>query len=124
MVARRFPNSEHQSDRLGPQATGDEGQRLEGGVVEPLRVVGDADQRLRLGGVGQQRRERRARRGTDPGTPRPETERRPKCVALRSGEAVEMGEKRRAQLVQAGERELISDSTPTARAMRHPPRCP
>ena len=45
-----LPNREHQSDRLSPQPPGDEGQRLEGGIVEPLRVVGDADQRLHLSG--------------------------------------------------------------------------
>ena len=40
----RFPRSEHEPDRLGPQAMADERERLRGGLVKPLRVVDDTQQ--------------------------------------------------------------------------------
>ena len=45
----------HDRDPFGEQAAGDETENLSGGVVEPLRVVDDADERLLLGDLGEQR---------------------------------------------------------------------
>ena len=44
----------HQGDPLGMEAPADETQNLRGGMVEPLRVVDDADERLLLGDLGEQ----------------------------------------------------------------------
>ena len=53
LVADAGTRCAHQRDPLGEQATGDESEDLCGGLVEPLRVVHDADQRLLLGDVCQ-----------------------------------------------------------------------
>ena len=42
----RFALDEHDRDGFGEQAAGDEPEHLRGGVVEPLQVVDDAQQRL------------------------------------------------------------------------------
>ena len=55
VVADPRPRGAHDRDPLGEQAAGDEPQDLRRGVVEPLRVVDDADQRLLLGDLGEQR---------------------------------------------------------------------
>ena len=54
LVADARTRGAHQRDPLGEQATADKGKDLCGGLVEPLRVVHDADQRLLLGGVCQE----------------------------------------------------------------------
>ena len=48
----------HQRDALREEAPGDETKDLGGGLVEPLRVVHEADQRLLLGGVCQKAQRR------------------------------------------------------------------
>ena len=50
-ISHRRARGEHQRDGLRQQAAGDERERLPRGLVEPLRVVDQADQRLLLGGV-------------------------------------------------------------------------
>jgi hypothetical protein len=50
----RVTDGEHERDRLGEQSPRDESQHRAGRVVEPLQVVDDAQQRLLLGGGGQQ----------------------------------------------------------------------
>ena len=55
MVADARARRTDERDALGEEAPGDEPQDLDGGVVEPLRVVDDADQRLVLGDLGEQR---------------------------------------------------------------------
>jgi hypothetical protein len=55
-----FPRSEHEPNRLGQQAPSHERQRLRRGIIEPLGVVDDAQQRTRL---------RRLREQTDCGQP-------------------------------------------------------
>ena len=74
---------EHQSHPLGQEASRHERERLHGHPIEPLRVVDDADERLLLGGVGQQAQDGQAdqeaiRRGTGA-----HAERRVQRVALR-----------------------------------------
>ena len=75
-------------------------------MVEPLRVVHEADERLRLGDVREQRQDREPdqervgpRHGTEP-------KRRLQRVALRSGKGIHVAEQRRAELVQRRERQL------------------
>ncbi len=50
----RRPSREHQRDRLRQQAAPDESEYLSRGLVEPLRVVHDAQHRLFLRGLGHQ----------------------------------------------------------------------
>ena len=50
----RFPRREDEPHRFGEQAAGDEGERLRRGLIEPLRVVDDAQQRASLGRLGEE----------------------------------------------------------------------
>jgi hypothetical protein len=45
---------EHEPHRLGQQAAGDEAERQRRGLVQPLRVVDDAQKGTFLRGLGQQ----------------------------------------------------------------------
>ena len=85
-----------------------------GGVVEPLRVVDDADQRLLLGDLGQQRQRGEPDQepvGRRAGAPAEHGRER---VALRGGEPVEVIEHRGAELVEAavGQLDLRLDARP------------
>jgi hypothetical protein len=89
-------------DPLGEETAGHEPQDLRRGVVEPLRVIDDADQRLLLGDLGEQRQRGQPHQepvGRGAGAA---AEHRRECVALRSGQPAEMVQHRRAELVQAG----------------------
>jgi hypothetical protein len=50
----RFARREHQPHPLGPQAPRHEGQRECGGLIQPLRVIDDAQDRTLLGNFGQE----------------------------------------------------------------------
>ena len=56
----RLADGEDDRDPLGEQAARHEPERLRGGLVEPLEVVHETQQRLRLGRLGQQRQRRQA----------------------------------------------------------------
>jgi hypothetical protein len=71
-------------------------------VVEPLRVIDEADQRLLLGDLGEQRQRGQPYQepvGRGAGAA---AEHRRERVALRTGQPAEPVQHRRAQLVQAG----------------------
>ena len=70
-------------------------------MVEPLRVVDDADQRLLLGDVGEQRQRGQADQEPVGRSAGAEAEHRRERVALRGGKRLEVLEHRRAELVQA-----------------------
>ena len=63
-------------DRLGQQATGDEGQRQRGGLIQPLRVIDDAQQRTLLADRCEQAQHRQ-RDEKPQGQPAETTHRRP-----------------------------------------------
>ena len=97
---------EDQCDRLGQQPSGDEGKCLHRHLVEPLRVVDDAEQRLIGSGGGHQAQH---------GQPDQESVRRRSATAaecdvqrfaLGFRKFVEVIEQRRAQLLQTGEGEF------------------
>ena len=96
----------HQRDLLGQQAAGHEPEDLRGGVVEPLGVIDDADQRLGLGDLGQQRQGGQPDQEPVRGVPLAQPERRAERIALRARQTVEVLQHRCAQLMQPGEREL------------------
>jgi len=102
----RLAHREDQDDRLGRQAARDERERLRRGLVEPLRVVHHAYQRLLLGDVGQQAQQSQPDQEAVGGVAGLQAERRAERVALWSGQAIEPVEERRTQLVQPSEREF------------------
>ena len=59
-----FPHREDQQHRFGEESPSDELQRVTGGLVEPLRVVDQTDQRLRRRRPRPGASTRRGRRGT------------------------------------------------------------
>ena len=105
-VPRCARGHEHDRDRLREQPAGDERQRERGFLVEPLRIVDRAEKRLLVGRI----REQAERREADDEAIRclavADPERHAHCLALGVGQAVEPVEHRRAELVQAGKREL------------------
>ena len=58
LVADPCPGGAHDRHPLGEEPAGDERQDLRRGLIEPLRVLDDADERLLLGDVGEQRQGR------------------------------------------------------------------
>ena len=106
VVADARARCAHERDPLGKEAAGDEPEDLRGGIVEPLRVVDDADERLLLGDLGEQRQRGEPNQesvGRRAGAP---TEHGCERVALGGGQAVEVIQHRRAELVDAAVGEL------------------
>ena len=106
VVATARARRAHDRDPLGEQAAGDETENLRGGVVEPLRVVDDADERLLLGDLGEQRQrgqpdEEAVRRGALRSVRTPSRAHR---AAGRAG--VESIQHRRAELMEPAVRQL------------------
>ena len=93
-------------DRLGQQPPGDEAERLHRHLVEPLRVVDDAEQRLVVGGGGHQAQHGQPDQETVRGLPGAAAERDVQRLALRFRQFIEVVHQRRAQLLQPGECEL------------------
>jgi hypothetical protein len=111
----RLAGREHDADRLRQEATGDEGERERRGLIQPLRVIDDTQQRALLGHLREQAQHRQShdeaiRDGTG-AEPEHDLER----SSLRRREPVEPVEERCAQLMQAGVDSSISESTPAAR---------
>ena len=80
----------HDRDPLGEETAGDEPEDLGRGVVEPLRVVDDADERLLLGDLGEQRQRGQADQEPVGRRRRAQPEHRRERIALRIGQAVEV----------------------------------
>ena len=90
----------HDSDPLGMETAGDETENLSGGVVEPLRVVDDADERLLLGDLGEQRQRGQPDQEPVGRSPRAQSEHRGERIALRIGQAIDSIHHRRAELME------------------------
>jgi hypothetical protein len=106
MIVAGLAQREYQSHPLRQKAPCHERKRLHRHPIEPLRVVDDADERLLLGGVGEQAQDGQAdqkaiRRGTGA-----HAERGVQRVALGDWQEPETAKHRCAQRVQAGECEL------------------
>jgi hypothetical protein len=105
-VAGRFPESEDDHHGLGDQPPGHEREDPRRRLVEPLRVVDDTDQRLAVGGLGQQGEhrqpdeERLRRRASH------QAEHDLKRLAARRRQPVQVGEQRPAELMEGGVRQL------------------
>jgi hypothetical protein len=105
-LAARLAHSEDQPDRLRNETARDEGQRLRGSRVEPLRVVHDADERSLFRNVRQQTQHRQADEEPIRRVAITQTERSAKRTALRAGKALQAIQERCAQLLQPRVREL------------------
>ena len=105
-LAARLAHSEDQPDRLRTETARDEGQRLRGSRVEPLRVVHDADERSLFRNVRQQTQHRQADEEPIRRLAVAQTERSAKRTALRAGKALQAIQERCAQLLQPRVREL------------------
>ena len=106
MLVAGLAHREDERDPFRQQPAGDERERLRGDPVQPLRVIDEAQQRLLLRDVGQQAEHRQPDQETVRRLACAQTERRRQRIALRTGKSLEAIEERRAQLMQAGEREL------------------
>ena len=88
-------------DPLGEETAGDEADDLPGGLVEPLRVVDDADQRLPLGDLGEQRQRGEPHQEPVGRRTGAQSEHRRERLALRGGQPFEVIQHGCAKLVQA-----------------------
>ena len=103
---RRPPGAYQQHDPLGVQAAAGEGQRVQRAAVEPVRVVGDHQDRGPFGQIRQQGQDGhpRQQRVRSAGACR-KTERPGQRLGLPAGQAGGTGQHRPQQLMQPGERE-------------------
>ena len=101
-----LPRREHEPHRLGQQPASDERERQRRGLIQPLRVVDDAQQRTLLGHFGHQAEYGQADEEPIRGGARAQAEDDPKRVTLWSRQPLEPIEQRRAQLMQAREGQL------------------
>ena len=102
----RLPGAEHDPDRLRQQATGDEGQRQPRGLIQPLRVIDDTQQRALLGHRREQAQHRQPDEKPIRGCAGAYAEHDLHGLPLRRREPVEPVEQRPAQLMQAGVSQL------------------
>ena len=102
----RLADGEDERDPLGQQAARHEPERLRGGLVEPLEVVHETQQRLRLGHLRQQCERCQADQEAVGSRAGREAERHSQGSLLGLRERSEATEQRPAELVQAGERQL------------------
>ena len=94
------------SDWLGEEPPRNEGERLGRHLVQPLRVVDDAEERTLLGRPRKQRQDRQPDEESIRRRPCGPAERDLECAALWRREVLHGVEQRRTQLVQGREREL------------------
>ena len=117
----RRPGREHQRDRLGQQAAPDEPEHLGRGLVQPLRVVHHAQQRLLLGRLGHQAERGQGDQelvGAVAARPSPNATLSPRrCGSASAPSPPSSGAHSWCSPAKASS---ISDSTPAARATRKP----
>ena len=111
-VFARLARSEHDPDRLGEEATGDEGQRQRRGVIEPLCVIDDAQERTSLRSLREQAQHPQPDQEPVGGSARAETEHGLQGLPLRGRERREASQ-RAVRTAAAGSRTRAP--CPTAR---------
>src|SRR6266550_7730366 len=97
---------EQQSDLLGNEAPSNERESRGGSLIEPLRVIDNAEERSVFGGLGEQTQDSEAAQEWARSVPWGESERDAKRVPLRRREAHPKREDGCAQLLKRREREL------------------
>src|SRR3954471_4820058 len=98
--AAGIPSPKHQGDRRDQERASYKRERLGGCTVEPLRVVDHAEERLSLGGFGQQAENRQPDKKRAGRRAAAQAEGHAERLALRSRETGDEVEDRRAQLLQ------------------------
>jgi hypothetical protein len=96
----------YQCDLLRDETTGHKGQNPSGRTVEPLRVVNDTGDRLRLSGFSEKAKNRQTDEESIRRGPRPETERDVKRVVLGLRQPLAERQEGRTQLLNRGKGEL------------------
>jgi len=99
-------NRAHQRDSLREQSAGDEREDTSRSVVQPLRVIDEAEKRLPIGSLGQQGQGGEPDQESIRGRPSLMPEHRCQRAALRCREPIKVIQHRRTQLVQAAVGEL------------------
>ena len=117
----RVTDGEHQRDRFGQQPPRHESENLRRHLVQPLRVVDQADERPLLGNGRQQAQHRQADQKAIGCLAGDQAERRAEGVSLRTRQVLRRGPTSgRTTGARLRRRSSISDSTPAARTTRHP----
>ena len=99
-------DGEHHRDPLREQAPCHERERLRGRAIEPLHIVDQAHQSLRLGRLGQEAQHRQGDEEVIRSRSSLQPEGDAQRILLRAGQPVQPAEHGRAQLMQARERKL------------------
>lgn len=106
LVLAQVPHGEDDRHRFRQEPAGHEPEDLGRCPIEPLCIIHDADQRPLLGNLRQQAQHRQTDQKTIRRHTRAEAEGRAERIALRARQALQMAQQRRAELMNAGEREL------------------
>ena len=101
-----FPDGKDDDDALGSKPACNEPEHLCGCLVEPLRVVEEAYQGLRLCDIGEQAQHRQPHEEPIRGVACSQAERGAQCVALWVRQAVEPIDERHAELMKSGKGQL------------------
>ena len=115
---RRRPGGKDQPHRLGQQPPPHEAEHLSGGLIQPLHVIDDAQQRTLLGGLCQQVQRRQRHQKRFRGLPGRQTQCHTQRLTLGFDQRVQAREHRRAKVVQPSEGQLHLRLD--AHAPRHP----
>ena len=105
-IHARITGREHHADLVGRQAAGREAQRLDRGLIDPLRVIDQTDQGTFPGTRRQQAEHGQPDQEPVRWRPGGHAERGLQRVLLRRRNPAEVRQHRRAQLMKPGEREL------------------
>ena len=106
VLVERIPHGEDHRDGLRDESARHERKHLRRGLVEPLRIVDDADQGSLVGHIGEQAQDGKTDEEAIRSVPGLQAECRAQRVALRRGKPLESVQHRRAELMQPGVREL------------------
>ena len=98
-----LPDGEQHAHPVGVQAAGDESEHLHRHLIQPLRVIDQAQHRLPGRRVGQQRQRRQPDQEPVRWRAVHQPERRLQRLPLRPGQPIQPAQKRHQQLVQPGE---------------------
>jgi hypothetical protein len=105
-VIARLPDREQEQHGLSQQPPADEPEHLGRGVIQPLGVIDEADQRPLGGILGQQAQHRQTHHEPVRSSPCRQPERRPQRALLRLRQRGQAAQHRRAEQMQRRERQL------------------
>ena len=115
-----FAGGEEHHDPLRLQPPGDEGERVRRSVVEPLRIIDQAEKRAPLGRLRQQAQDRQGNEKAVVARTRLQAKRPPQGARLRFRKRLEIAKNGPDELVQGGEGKLCLRLDPAAAEHLHP----